>query len=68
VELFDGPVDDGILLFSDPFQETARLTKSFVLVGDGTLAPLSRSSSRTRFHDHTLSLSLITLVLFLGLV
>jgi hypothetical protein len=68
VELFDGPVDDGILLFSDPFQETARLTKSFVLVGEGTLEPGSHSSARTRFHDHALPLSLITSVLFLGLV
>ena len=46
MELFEGQVEDGVLLFSDSFQEKGRIVESFAIVGDGTLAPESASARR----------------------
>ena len=35
IELYEGSIKDENLLFTDPFQETGRLIKSFTLVGKG---------------------------------
>jgi hypothetical protein len=35
IELFEGSLDDGVLLFSDPFQGADRLVQSFMIVGSG---------------------------------
>jgi hypothetical protein len=62
VELFDGALKDGVLLFSNPFQETPRIVESFTLVGDGTFASSSPTSNFPIF-----GLTLTILIFALGL-
>jgi hypothetical protein len=62
VELFDGALKDGALLFSNPFQETPRIVESFTLVGDGTFASSSPTSNFPIF-----GLTLTILIFALGL-
>lgn len=61
-ELFEGSVEDGVLLFSDSFQEKGRVVESFVLIGDGTPAPAS-SSARSQPYVFVLSLFIATITL-----
>ena len=55
MELFD----DGVLIFSNPFEETGRIVESFVLVGDGSTG----SSTPRRSSVFGVSVSLLLLML-----
>ena len=44
IELFDGPADSGVLLFSNPFNNTGRIVETFIIEGAGAQAESSASS------------------------
>ena len=47
MELYEGSVEEGILIFSDSFEEKGRIVESFVIEGDGRVRPDSASFRAT---------------------